>query len=172
MLAVVDANGAVVERYEYDAWGKVLSVTDTNRQQLSRSAIGNRILWQGREYSWTTGLYYFRNRWYGPTIGRWISKDPIGINGGLNVYAFCGNDPINRTDPSGLFVGGIVSRKVGWSRVIITDVKGKQVTLTNHGLEDFRDTILAYDNQSIADITIYDHGSVSEMNIDGNAVVG
>ena len=101
VLAVVDANGAVAERYEYDAWGKVLSVTDADGNMLSRSAIGNRILWQAREYSWTTGLYYFRNRWYDPVIGRWISKDSIGIQGGINLYEFCKNIGPNATDPFG-----------------------------------------------------------------------
>ncbi|MBR1588193.1 MAG: RHS repeat protein [Kiritimatiellae bacterium] len=101
VLAVTDASGAVVERYEYDAWGKVLSVADAEGQTLARSAIGNRILWQGREYSWTTGLYYFRNRWYDPVIGRWISKDPIGIEGGLNIYGFCDSNPINFNDAEG-----------------------------------------------------------------------
>ncbi len=101
VLAVTDANGNLVERYEYDAWGKVLSVTDANGNALARSAIGNRILWQGREYSWTTSLYYFRNRWYDPVIGRWISKDPIGINGGINLYQFCAGNPVCCRDPSG-----------------------------------------------------------------------
>ena len=102
VLAVVDANGNVVERYEYDAWGKVLSVTDADGNMLSRSAIGNRILWQGREYSWTTGLYYFRNRWYDAQTGRWISKDPIGIQGGINLYEFCEGNGIGFIDPCGL----------------------------------------------------------------------
>ncbi|MCR5750426.1 MAG: RHS domain-containing protein, partial [Kiritimatiellae bacterium] len=114
VLAVTDANGNLVERYEYDAWGKVLSVTDADGNALSRSAIGNRILWQAREYSWTTGLYYFRNRWYDPTIGRWISKDPIGIQGGLNLYEFCGCAVLNSIDPFGY----------AWIRTRLLDVKG------------------------------------------------
>ncbi len=101
VLAVTDANGNLVERYEYDAWGKVLSVTDANGNALTRSAIGNRILWQAREYSWTTGLYYFRNCWYDPVVGRWISKDPIGLNGGINLYEFCDDSGPNAIDPFG-----------------------------------------------------------------------
>jgi len=58
---------------------------------------------QGREYDWATGLYHFRARWYDPVTGRWLSKDPIGLSGGLNQYAFCGNDPVNNLDPSGLY---------------------------------------------------------------------
>ncbi len=59
-------------------------------------------MWQGREYDAKTGLYYFRARWYSPETGRWLSKDPIGISGGLNLYAFCGNNPVNFIDPLGL----------------------------------------------------------------------
>jgi len=70
----------------------------TNRQ----SAIGNRYLFQGREYDAATGLYYFRARWYDPDSGRWLSKDPIGIRGGLNQYEFCASNPVNFTDPLGL----------------------------------------------------------------------
>lgn len=102
VLAVTDASGTVVERYEYDAWGNLLAVTDMNGQFIARSSIGNRILWQGREYDWETGLYYFRSRWYDPSIGRWISKDPVGICGGLNLYEYCMGDPINERDVTGL----------------------------------------------------------------------
>jgi len=50
-----------------------------------------------------SGLYYFRNRWYDPVSGRFLSKDPIGLDGGdLNLYVFCGNDPVNNLDPYGL----------------------------------------------------------------------
>ena len=67
-----------------------------------RSAFGNRYLFQGREYSYATGLYHFRHRWYDPETGRWLSNDPIGISGGMNQYVFCGSDPIGLVDPLGL----------------------------------------------------------------------
>ena len=55
----------------------------------------------------TSGLYYARNRYYHPGMGRFISQDPMGLAGGLNLYAYAGNDPINFRDPLGLFeVGG------------------------------------------------------------------
>jgi RHS repeat-associated protein len=101
--ALADASGAIVESYTYDAWGNVL----TGGQQ---SAINNRYLWQGREYSFVTGLYNFRARWYAPTIGRWLSKDPIGLEGGLNLYVFCGNDPVDFKDPFGHVAWGQVAR--------------------------------------------------------------
>ncbi len=100
--AFADEAGAVVEAYTFDAWGRVLSVTDGAGAGLSRSLIGNRYLWQGREYSWNTRLYNFRARWYDPVTGHWLSNDPIGISGGLNQYVFCGNNPVNFRDPFGL----------------------------------------------------------------------
>lgn len=102
MLALADENGNIVESYEYDAWGNVLSIKDGSGTVLSQSEIGNRYLWQGREYDSETGLYYFRARWYNPETGRWLSKDPIGIAGGLNLYVFCENNPVNFVDPMGL----------------------------------------------------------------------
>ena len=113
VLALVDSSGTVVESYEYDAWENVLSVKDGNGVPQASSLgtptsqIGNRYLFQGREYDSATGLYYFRARWYNPKTGRWLSKDPIGISGGLNLYVFCGNNPVNRIDPYGLrWLGG------------------------------------------------------------------
>jgi RHS repeat-associated protein len=99
--AVTDDSGLVVESYTYDAWGNV-TAHDPAGVPIPTTRIGNRYLFQGREYSWKTGLYYFRARWYNPTTGRWLSKDPIGIAGGLNQYVFCGNRPVTSGDPFGL----------------------------------------------------------------------
>ena len=101
-----DASGNLFETYAYDAWGNVLTMLDGNGLPISnqQSQIQNRFLFQGREYSYATGLVNFRLRWYDSATGRWLSKDPIGISGGLNLYAFCGNDPVNYVDPLGLKV--------------------------------------------------------------------
>jgi RHS repeat-associated protein len=101
VLALTDGAGNIVESYRYDAWGRT-TVYGANGAVLKASAVGNRYCWQGREYSFKAGLYYFRARWYEPVTGRWMSNDPIGISGGLNQYVFCGNNPINFVDPFGL----------------------------------------------------------------------
>ena len=111
--AVVDENRDIVESYRYDAWGRVLGVYDSDGPPLAESAIGNRYLFQGREYSWRTGLYYFRARWYDPVTGRFLSKDPIGIAGGLNQYVACENNPVSYTDPYGLIFMGKFAK---WAR--------------------------------------------------------
>lgn len=57
----------------------------------------------GREWDKETGLYYYRARYYDPMEGRFISKDPIGFDGGdVNLYGYVQNNPINWVDPSGL----------------------------------------------------------------------
>jgi RHS repeat-associated protein len=100
--AVADETGTIVESYRFDAWGRVLGVYDSNNQPITQTKIGNRFLWQGREYYWSVGLYDFRARVYDPITGRFLSKDPIGITGGLNEYTFCANNPVNFVDPFGL----------------------------------------------------------------------
>jgi len=111
--ALADETGAIVESYRFNAWGRVLGVYDSNNQQLNNSQLGNRYLFQGREYSWNTGLYNFRARWYDPITGRWLSNDPIGISGGLNQYVFCSNNPVNMTDPLGLWGVQFGGLKIG-----------------------------------------------------------
>ena len=103
VIAMVDSSGSVVESYEYDAYGNTV-IRDAAGNELTESGIGNRYLFQGREIDWATGLYYFRARWYDPRTGRWLSKDPLGIAGGLNLYEFCANNPVNFIDPDGLDV--------------------------------------------------------------------
>ncbi len=103
--ALVDATGAIAESYEFDAWGNLLTVRDSSSAIIPQSALGNRHLFQGRKYSWASGLYYFRARWYDPVTGRWLSNDPIGICGGLNQFAAFANNPVNFIDPDGLWVG-------------------------------------------------------------------
>ena len=102
VLALVDEAGEIVESYDYDAWGNVLGVFDAIGDPIPMSVIGNRYLFQGRDYSWATGLYHFRARWYDPVTGRWLSKDPIGIAGGLNLYVAFENNPSSYYDYTGL----------------------------------------------------------------------
>ena len=93
----VDSATNIVARFEYDAWGNILSAI-SSVSALAR----NRYRFQCREWSAATGLVNFRARWYDPATGRWLSKDPIGLSGGLNLYAFCGDDPVNKFDSFGL----------------------------------------------------------------------
>ena len=90
-------NGTVpAVTYAYDSWGNLLSVSGD--ESLAASL---RFTWQGREYSRATALYNFRARWYDPAACRWLSKDPIGLEGGLNLYEAFGSNPVCFWDPEG-----------------------------------------------------------------------
>ncbi|MCX8091124.1 MAG: RHS repeat-associated core domain-containing protein [Verrucomicrobiae bacterium] len=99
-----DATGNVVERYGYDVYGEP-TIYDAQSSILTASAIGNRLLLQGRDLDPDTGLYNFRNRYYTPLSGAFVQVDPIRVNGGLNFYRFVENEPVNASDPFGLVIG-------------------------------------------------------------------
>jgi RHS repeat-associated protein len=64
-------------------------------------------LFSTKSHDWETGLFYYGYRYYNPHTGRWPSRDPIGENGGLNLYGFAGDNPITRIDPLGFnYYGG------------------------------------------------------------------
>lgn len=93
---VVGVFGSSVDQtYEYSYRGTIESSTgalaDTNRVRFKGAIFEGDI----------AGLYYMRNRWYDPNTGHFLSKDPIGLAGGINGYAFS-SDPINQSDPFGL----------------------------------------------------------------------
>ena len=107
----VDSQNNVVARRQYDAWGNVLS------EYIAPSAAALariRYRFQGREWSAATGLINFRMRWYDAETGRWLSKDPIRLSGGLNLYVFCENRPMTYTDPNGLDIW-IGRRDLHWN---------------------------------------------------------
>jgi len=91
-LALTDSTGTVQTQYTYDPFGKTTTSGNSN---------GNTSQYTGREND-GTGLYYYRGRYYSPSLQRFISEDPIGLAGGINLYAYVGNNPINFTDPFGL----------------------------------------------------------------------
>ena len=92
---VIDvATGVVMEDIGYDTWGRVLSDTNPGFQAFG---------FAGGLYESETGLVRFGARDYDAEIGRWTSKDPLGLDGGPNTYVYVENDPSNRTDPSGLY---------------------------------------------------------------------
>lgn len=72
---------------------------------LAEGSASTRYTYTGREADAEVGLMYYRARWYDPQLGRFLSEDPIGLDGGMNMYSYVGNNPINFNDPSGLCIG-------------------------------------------------------------------
>jgi RHS repeat-associated protein len=90
---LLNTSGGIAAQYRYGPFG---------RMEASFNGVQQSLKFMGRELDATTGLYYVRARWYDPASARFISSDPIGLEGGLNTYAYVGNNPMNGRDPSGL----------------------------------------------------------------------
>jgi RHS repeat-associated protein len=97
-LEMTDQNGELAWCAEYKAWGEVREQRSAFAQQ---QGLVNPIRFQGQYHDHETGLHYNRYRYYDPAVGRFISKDPIGYAGGLNLYAYAPN-PTAWIDPLGL----------------------------------------------------------------------
>jgi RHS repeat-associated protein len=94
--ALVSAtNGAVTATYEYGPFGELTRATG----QASKL---NEVMYQSQICDWESGKYYWKHRYYDTSTGRWLNHDPIGERGGLNLYGFVGNNPVNRIDPYGM----------------------------------------------------------------------
>ena len=80
-------------RAHLDVYGKIKDKT---------GSFDNEITYTGRWLDEDTGLYYYRARWYNADRGRFISRDPIGTDGGINLYGYVEGNPVNFGDPLGL----------------------------------------------------------------------
>ena len=89
--------GAVVAHYEYDPFGTTLTASGT-------AADANPFRFSTKYTDADTTLLYYGYRFYAPTLGRWLTRDPLGEAGGVNVYGFLSNTPINTIDVLGLRV--------------------------------------------------------------------
>jgi RHS repeat-associated protein len=90
MTTSLSNGGTVAASYNYGAFG-----------ESTDAATGNAFRYTGRYLDAETGLYYYRARYYSAALGRFLQSDPIGVKDDLNLYAYVGNDPLDRTDPSG-----------------------------------------------------------------------
>ena len=98
---MTDHTGAIIWKAEYKAWGECKTERAKSNFFENSEIISNNIRFQGQYFDQETGLHYNRYRYYSPYVGRFVSKDPIGLLGGHNVYAYAPN-PVEWVDPLGL----------------------------------------------------------------------
>jgi len=92
---LLDANQAVVASASYEPFGNFLVLKGPKARV-------NHYWFSSKPIHWQSGKYDFLLRWYVPDLGRWLNRDPIGENGGINLYGYVGNNPVNLVDLFGL----------------------------------------------------------------------
>lgn len=95
VVGFTNSSGTIIGAYEYDPYGKQIRSEDT-------AGTENPFGYSGQYTDKETGLVYYGKRYYNPSMGRFINKDPIGLDGGHNLYAFVGNNPLNSWDVRGM----------------------------------------------------------------------
>jgi RHS repeat-associated protein len=97
----LDATAQVISYEEYHPFG----TTAYQAYDPVIKTAGKRFRYIGMERDDETGLEYHSARYYLPWLGRWLNADPIGMGDGINVYAYCRNNPVGRADTNGLQEG-------------------------------------------------------------------
>jgi RHS repeat-associated protein len=118
-----DSNGVLKAEYQYDAWGNQTILVNVND-----IANINTIRYRGYYWDAELGLYYLQSRYYDPEVCRFISPDIVEILNftknhvnGLNLYIYCGNDPVNYTDSTGLFPVANAFARIKWTPYQLTN---------------------------------------------------
>ena len=96
IVGLSNASGAVTAINRYDEYG-IPAPSNTGRFQYT-----------GQIWLPELGMYHYKARVYSPTLGRFLQTDPIGYDGGISLYAYVGNDPLNHTDPTGTCAGPLI----------------------------------------------------------------
>ena len=133
VVGLLDSDGALVARYTYDAWGKLLSVTDTNGNTITDEddvANVNPLRYRGYFWDSDTGWYYLQSRYYDPIVKRFLNADAYASTGqgflDHNMFAYCGNNPIRRKDSTGTSwvdtIEEAVEQTIGWIKATATDL--------------------------------------------------
>jgi RHS repeat-associated protein len=107
MALVSAADGSVAARYEYGPFGELIQATGP-------MAKVNPFRFSTKYQDEETGLVYYGYRYYDPGTGRWLNRDPMGEAGGLNLYQYVYNSPLNYVDPDGLWGIQFGDFNIGW----------------------------------------------------------
>ncbi|NBB95343.1 MAG: hypothetical protein GVY16_06340 [Planctomycetes bacterium] len=103
VTSLVEESGTVIERYAYSPYGeRTVLDADWSADADGVSDVDNTLGHQGLHLDTESALYYNRNRYYSPALGRFITRDPLGYVDGMSVYEYAKSTAVNMTDPEGL----------------------------------------------------------------------
>ncbi len=115
ITSITDGSGNILQKYDYSAFGKILTIKDASGNDVSQNQpLHTALTYTGREYEEDTGLFFYRARFYDPSIGRFLQTDPDPGNlknpiSMISKYVYAKNNPLYYTDPTGkefALVGG------------------------------------------------------------------
>ncbi len=111
VIALYDDSGVQVAGYSYGPFGQLLSASGPLAQI-------NPLRFSSEYFDDETNLVYYNYRYYSPRLGRWLSRDPIGESGGLNLYGMLGNNAVNSWDELGLFWSVVRNSSYPWAQTV------------------------------------------------------
>lgn len=119
VIGIYDASGNNVVEYTYNVWRELTTITGSLASTIGEL---NPIRYRGYYYDAETGFYLTGTRYYDPEIGRFINADGYISTGqdinGFNMFSYCGNNPVNRIDPTGMFWSSIKNKvSKAWNKV-------------------------------------------------------
>lgn len=131
IVGILDNNYNLVAKYKYDAWGKIMTITDMNGNDVlgNNTHIANINPFRYRSYYYDkeTELYYLNERYYNPNWRRFINSDSYGgqVGGNIllhNIYAYSLNNPIKNNDDTGMFANALFGALVGIGALLLAPV--------------------------------------------------
>jgi len=160
IVGITGAAGAVLERYTYTPYGEVTILDPTALVVRTVSAVDNPYAYTGRRWEPETGLYYFRARYYGPKLGRFLGRDPLGYVDGSNLYCHLLANPVGHVDPTGLKAKGPCNKgevEFRFANKTIPSAGGMELRV----LGGFDDDNVDFDVE-IGDIELVEPGEIAE----------
>jgi len=121
VTAITASTGLPLKYYLYDPFGNVVNTT---KDDINMFTFVGRY---GGQKDWESGLIQFQHRWYDSEIGKWISRDPIGMKGGINTYEYVGNNSVNYNDPSGLITAKCFQKFLNCANSKVAGFLGRRV---------------------------------------------
>ena len=164
--ALTDAGGSVTDSYEYDAFGNLTTLTGSS---------SNSHLFAGEQLDPTLGLYYLRARYMDPNQGRFTARDPfeglIFDPGSLNKYAYAHNNPVNRTDPTGLFT--LLEQSISTAIIAVVATIASPLADSAEPAQDTVDKIekILEEYESLKTLKLNENAARAELGAEWTAVV-